>query len=124
MRWRNTDRAGRRAASEDRDRGTPHGVLSFLLRLAGADQGKPGMQKATKRVRVRLWREVLEYGDVEVTVPVSASLEEINQAAIAGYENTDIEAGGDTDGETIRWLKATWRPAGIPMVRPSGGVRT
>jgi len=99
-------------------------VLSFLLRLAGRTKGNRGMQKATKRVRVRLWREVLEYGDVEVTVPVSASLEEINQAAIAGYENTDIEAGGDTDGETIRWLKATWRPAGIPMVRPSGGVRT
>jgi hypothetical protein len=99
-------------------------VLYFRLRLAGADQGKPGMQKGTKRVRVRLWREVLEYGDVEVIVPISASLEEINQAAIAGYENTDIEAGGDTDDETIRWLKATWRPAGIPMVRPSGGVST
>ena len=95
-------------------------MLSFLLRLAGVDQGKPGMQK----VRVRLWRQVLEYGDVEVTVPVNASLEEIIQAAIAGYENTDIEAGGNTDGQTIRWLKATSRPAGIPMVRPSGGVRT
>jgi hypothetical protein len=77
-----------------------------------------------QKVRVRLWREVLEYGDVEVTVPVNASLEEIIQAAIAGYGNTDIEAGGDTDGETIRWLKATSRPAGIPMVRPSGDVRT
>ena len=99
-------------------------MLSFRLRLAGADQGKPGMQKGTKRVRVRLWREVLEYGDVEVTVPVNASLEEIIQAAIAGYENTDIEAGGDTDGETIKWLKARWRPGGVPMVILSDGGRT
>ena len=98
-------------------------MLYFRLRLAGADQGKPGMQKATKRVRVRLWREVLEYGDVEVTVPESASLEEINHAAWAGYENTDIEAGGDTDGETIKWLKARWRPGGVPMIL-SGGGRT
>jgi hypothetical protein len=86
-------------------------VLPFLLRLAGADRGRPGMQKATKRVRITLWREILEYGDVEVTVPVNASLEEIIQAAIAEYENTD--------GETIRWRKATSRPAGIPMVIPT-----
>ena len=99
-------------------------MLSFLLRLAGRTKGNRGMQKATKRVRVRLWREVLEYGDVEVTVPVNASLEEIIQAAIAEYEHTGNEAGWDTDGETIRWRKATSRPVGIPMVRPSGGVRT
>ncbi len=76
------------------------------------------MQKATKEVRITLWREILEYGDVEVTVPVNASLEEVIQAAIAEYENTNNAAGWDTDGETIKWRKAKSRLAGIPMVRP------
>ena len=82
------------------------------------------MQKATKRVRITLWRQILEYGDVEVTVPLNASLEEIIQAAVAEYENTENEAGWYTDGETDRWRKATSRLVGAPMVRPSGGVKT
>ena len=94
-------------------------MLPFLLRLVGAYRGRQGMQKATKKVRITLWRQILEYGDVEVTVPLNASLEEIIQAAVAEYENTENEAGRYTDGETIRWRKATSRLAGTPVVRQS-----
>ena len=71
-------------------------------------------------MRVTLWRQVLEYGDVEVTVPLNASLDQITEAAVAEYENTENEAGL----ETIGWRKATSRLVGVPMVRPSGGEKT
>lgn len=80
------------------------------------------MQKTTKKVRITLWRHILEYGDVEVTVPLDASLDQIIQAAVAEYENTENKAGWPTDGETIRWRKATSRLAGTPMVRPPDGL--
>jgi hypothetical protein len=76
-----------------------------------------------KKVRITLWRQILEYGDVEVTVPLNAGLEEIIQAAVAKYENTENEAGWYTDGETNRWRRVTSRLAGTPMVRPSGSVK-
>ena len=58
-------------------------MLTFLSRLVGAYRGRQGMQKATKRVRITLWRQILEYGDVEVTVPLNASLDQIIEAAVA-----------------------------------------
>jgi hypothetical protein len=76
------------------------------------------MQRGTKKVRITLWREILEYGDVEVTVPLNASLDQIIEAAVAEYKNTENEAGLDTDGETIGWRKATSRLVGAPTVRP------
>ena len=82
------------------------------------------MQKATKKVRITLWRHILEYGDVEVTVPLNASLDQIIQAAVAEYQNTENQAGWCADGETIRWRKATSRLAGTPMVRRSDGAQT
>lgn len=82
------------------------------------------MQKATKKVRITLWRQILEYGDVEVTVPLNASPDQIIQAAVAAYKNTENEAGWYTDGETNRWRKATSRLVGTPMVTPSGGAKT
>ncbi len=81
------------------------------------------MQKATKKVRITLWRQILEYGDVEVTVPLNASLDQIIQAAVAQYKNTE-NAGWYTDGETNRWRRATSELVGTPMVRPSGSVKT
>ena len=95
-------------------------MLPFLLRLVGPYRERQGMQK---KVRITLWRQILEYGDVEVTVPLNAGLEEIIQAAIAKYENTENEAGWYTDGETNRWRRVTSRLAGTPMVRPSGSVK-
>ena len=76
------------------------------------------MQRGTKKVRITLWRQILEYGDVEVTVPLNASLDQIIEAAVAEYKNTENEAGLYTDGETIGWRKATSRLVGVPMVRP------
>jgi len=82
------------------------------------------MQRGTKKVRVTLWRQTLEHGDVEVTVPLNASLDQIIEAAVAEYKNTENEAGSYTEGETIGWSKATSRLVGVPMVSPSGGVKT
>ena len=76
------------------------------------------MQSGTKKVRITLWRQTLEYGDVEVTVPLNASLDQIFEAAVAEYQNTENEAGLDTDGGTIGWHKATSRLVGAPTVRP------
>ena len=76
------------------------------------------MQRDTKKVRIRLWRQILEYGDVEVTIPLNASLDQIIEAAVAEYKNTENEAGLYTDGETIGWRKATSSLVGAPMVRP------
>ena len=84
----------------------------------GGLRGRQGMQRGTKKVRITLWRQILEYGDVEVTVPLNASLDQIIEAAVAEYENTENEAGLYTDGETIGWRKATSRLVGVPMVRP------
>ena len=77
------------------------------------------MQRGTKKVRITLWRQTLEYGDVEVTVPLNASLDQINEAAVAEYKKTENEAGLYTDGETIGWRKATSTLVGAPVVRPS-----
>lgn len=99
-------------------------MLPFRLRLVGAYRGIQGMQIAMKKVRITLWRQILEYGDVEVAVPMNASLEEIIQVAVAEYENTENQAGWHTGGGAIRWRKATSRLAGTPMVGPSGGVKT
>ena len=76
------------------------------------------MQRGTKMVRIRLWRQTLEYDDVEVTVPLNASLDQIIEAAVGQYKNTENEAGLYTHGETIGWRKATSMLVGAPMVRP------
>jgi hypothetical protein len=76
------------------------------------------MQRGTKMVRIRLWRQVLEYGDVEVTVPLNASLDEIIEAAVSEYKNTETRPGLFIDDETIGWRKATSTLVGAPVVRP------
>lgn len=76
------------------------------------------MQRGSKTVRIRLWRQILEYGDVEVIVPLNASLDQIIEAAVSEYKNTDNKAGLYTDGETIGWRKATSTLVGAPVVRP------
>ena len=82
------------------------------------------MQRGTKKVRVSLWRQTLEHGDVEVTVPLNASLDQIIEAAVSEYKNIENQAGLYIDGETIGWRKATSTLVGVPMVSPSGGVKT
>jgi hypothetical protein len=76
------------------------------------------MQRDTKKVHVRLWRQILEYGDVEVTIPLNANLDQIIEAAVAEYKNTQNEVGLYTDGEAIGWRKTTSSLVGAPTVRP------
>ena len=67
--------------------------------------------------RVRLWRQTLEYGDVEVTVPLNASLDQIIEAAVSEYRNIENKAGLYLDGETIGRRQATSTLVGAPMAR-------
>ena len=76
------------------------------------------MQRGTKKVRVTLWRQILEYGDVEVTVPLNASLDQIIEAAVSEYKSIENKSGLYVDGEAIEWRKATSTLVGAPMVRP------
>ena len=92
------------SASEDRIAGTTHGMLPFLLRLVGAYRGRQGMQRGTKKVRITLWRQTLEYGDVEVTVPLNASLDPHESPHFRGTrKGRNLRVSALPDGESAGW---------------------
>ena len=74
------------------------------------------MQRGTKKVRIALWRQILEHGDVEATVPLNANLDQIIEAAVSEYKPIENKAGLYIDGETIGWRKATSTLVGAPTL--------